>query len=100
MGGGSTDGRWRLAEQVEILAREWDGQLVLYHGGTGDTHLLDEYAALIYRVLSRGPADRDSLLAAMAPDSKEALPAAEQLSRLTRTLEALQRLNILEPSAS
>jgi len=95
---GAEGSRWRLAEDAEFLTREWEGLLVLFHGGSGDTHLLDSIAMHIYKILRQGPAATEELLVALdttaaASDGGGASPR----SQLLRTLGVLQRLDIVEP---
>ena len=87
-------GGWRVVEGVELLCREWEGQLVLYHGGTGNTHLLDGDVAAVFKLLRRGPASVRRLAASLkGGDGKGDCPE----DRLVRILGALQRLDIVEP---
>ncbi len=85
---------WRVVGDAGIQTHEWDGQLVLYHGGTGNTHLLDGDAAVIIRVLHKGAATARQLADELNGDAggEDARQA-----RLARTLDALQRLDIVEP---
>ncbi len=90
--------RWRLAEDAEFLTQEWDGMLVLFHGGSGDTHLLDSSATRIYKILHQGPADTEELLLAVETTAAaSAGGGASPHSQLMRTLGVLQRLDIVEP---
>ncbi|MFQ5488776.1 MAG: HPr-rel-A system PqqD family peptide chaperone [Gammaproteobacteria bacterium] len=87
--GRATDTRWRLVADVEFLTREWDGEFVLYHQGSGDTHLLEGVAAHIFRILLQHPASPADL-SAVCPE--QASPA-----ELNHILGRLQRLDIVEP---
>ncbi len=89
MGRATADTRWRLVADVEFLSREWDGEFVLYHPGSGDTHLLDGVAAHIFRALLQYSASPLELSAAY---SGQASP-----DELNHILGRLQRLDIVEP---
>ncbi|HHH36202.1 MAG TPA: HPr-rel-A system PqqD family peptide chaperone [Gammaproteobacteria bacterium] len=87
-------GGWRVVEGVELLCREWEGQLVLYHGGTGNTHLLDGEAAAVFKLLRAGQAPVRHLAACMKGGDGDGGCSEDGLVRI---LGALQRLDIVEP---
>lgn len=72
---------WRVVPGQSLLHRSWDGQAVLYNDVSGSTHLLDEATLALLHALRAG----------------EVL--AEELAdpELQPTLEALQKLHLVEP---
>lgn len=43
--------RWRLANRSALSWREWDGEIVVYNGASGDIHRLDALSAEAFEVL-------------------------------------------------
>ncbi len=89
----AADRGWSLVEDAELLTREWEGQIVLYHGGTGNTHLLDGQAAVIFNRLRQGAATEGQLAALLG----EGTAGEDEPAGLRHTLGLLQRLDIVEP---
>ena len=42
--------------------RKWDDELVVYDCATGDTHLLDAIASLLFECLQRAPSTSETLI--------------------------------------
>lgn len=38
-----------------LLRREWEGEFVIFHTLTGETHLFSGFAARVFEALERGP---------------------------------------------
>ncbi len=89
MAGESAGREWYLASG-DLRTREWDDCLVLYHGSSGDTHLLNPFASAIVRLLAQGSADHETLREALRQVDGEVPDALES------TLAELQRLGIVE----
>jgi PqqD family protein of HPr-rel-A system len=70
------------------LVRSWDDEHVLFHPGSGDTHLLDDDALRVLAALRAGPATAAQLAARLAPDQEAPAIAALALS-LAADLAAL-----------
>lgn len=68
--------------------RSWDGEHVLYHPGSGDTHLLDDDAMRVLEALRAGPASAAQLAARLAPD-EDAQEGGAQALALAAGLAAL-----------
>ncbi len=88
--GRATETRWRLVADFELLTKEWQGEIVLYHEGSGNTHLLDGAAARLFTLLGESPASVVELSEAWG---REAPPCADLQALLGR----LRRLDLVEP---
>ncbi len=86
---------WKPAA-YHILQRTWGGETVVYHSGSGGTHLIDAGAQAVLASLGEAPASApelyDRLEMASAAESRE-----QALSYVERILEALYRLGLIEP---
>ena len=87
-------GRWQTVAGFDLLWRDWDDGHVVYHSGSGDTHLLDAAAAGIVRRLQQSPA----VPAELSPLVTESLGLApeESLSYTEELLMELERLGLVE----
>lgn len=91
-----SDRRWQVCGPAGLARVEWDGEVAIYHRGSGDTHLLDPLAAELLRALETGPrsdADLVSLLSELVSPQPESPPQAV----VETILGELRRLNIIEP---
>ncbi|MBK1707997.1 HPr-rel-A system PqqD family peptide chaperone [Marichromatium sp. AB32] len=82
--------RWRLSS-APLLEVEWDGERLLYHGASGETHFLNATGARVVERLREGDADLDELLAALDPESLGIAPELlrDQLDALLTRLDEL-----------
>ncbi len=79
-----------------LLWREWDGEFVVFHPPSGDTHLLNAFAAEVLLSLAERPAGLPELMARLARDAGlEAGP--EQEGQVAKLLARLQELGLVEP---
>jgi PqqD family protein of HPr-rel-A system len=71
-----------------LVCREWDGESVVYNHSTGNTHLLDEFSAMVLRQLidARGPLAATDLSASLAGDA-----TAEERDRCDAAVAAVLR---------
>jgi PqqD family protein of HPr-rel-A system len=53
---------WGLPSDTVIHLRFWDDDCVIYNQMTGDTHLIDEIGAVIFKSLAEKTATRTQLL--------------------------------------
>lgn len=86
--------RWRIVPGYELLWFESDDGHVVYHSGSGDTHLIDDAAAELLRLLQAGSEAADALAARLAEDGVASAEAPEYTARL---LHELARLGLVEP---
>lgn len=88
---------WRLTAGQQLRWRSWGDESVLYNDLSGDTHLLDDSAMLVLRLLQRA-AQPEALLAdalcaefdtdhdaASAQDTADLLASLSALSLIERT---------------
>lgn len=90
-----SDRRWQVCGPAALARVDWDGEVAIYHRGSGDTHLLDPLAAELLRALESGPrsdADLVSLLSELVSPE----PARPPQALVEDILGELKRLNIIE----
>ena len=66
--------RWYAAADAALVWREWDGEIVVFNGETGSTHLLNELAGEVLHRLAaaEGGATIGALAVALADDTSSA----------------------------
>ncbi len=76
---------------------QWGEEWLLYHGASGDTHLLEPLAVEVLQALQRAPATAASLVEDLARDGDE-----ETRGRLSAYIDSLvstlARLGVIEPA--
>ena len=86
---------WQLTAPTELQWVQWGDEWVLYHGATGDTHLLEPVAAEALQALRDAPATTEGLVAALAGDADEEV--RRRLSTYIGSLFAtLAKLGVIE----
>jgi len=88
---------WRIPPEADLRHREWDGELVFFHGGAGDTHRFSEASALILLQLMTAHSNESDLTTLLA-EAASAEPA-EAAAALVDILRELARLEFVEPAA-
>jgi PqqD family protein of HPr-rel-A system len=58
----------RLAEDLRLAWRSWDGEIVLLNEASGDTHRLDVFASAAFEALLQGPTEHATLLGQLGED--------------------------------
>ena len=83
--------RWRLTDDALTHVREWDGEFVVYHAPSGDTHLLNEPGMRVLNSLCAQPATEEELLNSFSDvvDSRELAADIDEL------LQQLARLGLI-----
>ncbi|MDX9740594.1 MAG: HPr-rel-A system PqqD family peptide chaperone [Gammaproteobacteria bacterium] len=87
--------RWRIAPGYELLWFEGDDGQVVYHGGSGDTHLIDEAAAALLHLLQSRPQTPIALSSSLVADGRVAADEAPEYTAML--LQELARLGLVEP---
>lgn len=59
---------WRVPPGSTFHWREWDGDYVLYHEQSGDTHFLSAFAARVVECLGDEPLAEDALCQSLSAD--------------------------------
>lgn len=83
--------RWHLCFPHALHLQVWGTQAVLYHGLSGDTHLLEAGTAAIIEQLRLAPASTPELTSLFSTDAEPAL-----LAQLDRVLADLARLGVVQ----
>ncbi len=90
-------GSWRVNAGFDLLWHSWGDEHVVYHCGSGDTHLLDAAATGLLRYLREARvATMDDLSLPVA--AALGMPADEALEYTGNLLEELERLSLVEPN--
>ena len=77
---------WRVPAGRELRWRAWDGEELVYHANSGDTHRLNAVGAAVLRAIERAGVDTpelvDRVAAALQVDRNTVIaPVAELLAR-------------------
>ncbi len=87
--------RWRLTRSHPLVLRRCDDDTLLYHTGSGQTHLLNPFASVGLEALSRRDCDEASLVSELSRTLR--LPTDDALTQSVRVLiEDLERLGLIE----
>ncbi len=87
--------RWRAISGFALHWHSWGKEHVVYNTGSGDTHLFNDFAALILKSLQENPATSDELLQLCTTSFKH--DEREELhSQINELLFELDRLGVVE----
>ena len=90
-----THTRWRIPEGAGLRWRSWNGDHVLYHGASGDTHHVSAVAAAAIHQLESGPATVEQLCRHL--EQTLGLRADRELvGQLEEMLERFDELGLIE----
>ncbi|MES1981068.1 MAG: HPr-rel-A system PqqD family peptide chaperone [Pseudomonadota bacterium] len=90
--------RWRALPELNLHARAWDDEFVVYNSLSGDTHLLGSAAAQILLMLQQAPSDAIALAESLAPRLQLESELDEELAeQITHLLSDLHTLALIEP---
>ena len=92
------DRRWGLPEDVGLLWKSWDEEVIVFNQASGQTHLLDALSAEVLRELEQRPRTIIDL-AALFADRYE-LDSKELGERLTGICRRFDELGLAEPVGS
>lgn len=90
---------WQAVEPAELRWRSWEGQSVVFHVGSGDTHLLSPAAAEILQGLAAGPATFDSIVQRFAT-AMDAPVAPQIFDAVDGVLTSLGALGLVRQAPS
>lgn len=88
--------RWQVADPHRIRMHGWEDGYTVFHGGSGDTHLLDSFTGEVLSCLLKQPMDLDELARTLAGQALAELEPEERAA-LEQALTALQRIHLAEP---
>lgn len=90
---------WKLVDPRGYPRRWWDHQLVVFHPGSGDTHLLNVVAGEVLESLQQSPADILELTSRVAArlDRGADPPLLPQIQELLKELDALGLVEAVLP---
>lgn len=88
--------RWRVPANADFRWRAWDGEFVLYHCNSGDTHRMNAFSAEVLRALGEQPATSAELLRQLS--TRLALEPDETLrANLEALLARFHDFGLIEP---
>ena len=87
--------KWRIYEGYEILNRSFGDQYVVYHCGSGDTHLLDQVSFCVLNELNGQVRSFEQLLEKLTEEFEFELPEQSQ-NYLSNLMSELQNQTIIE----
>ncbi len=90
--------RWKLNPEFQLCWKEWGGQLVLYHTGSGDTHLFDQVGYHILKLLQAKIMTTDEIREQLLVDTSRFTSREYDIADISinELLNDLQRLGITE----
>jgi PqqD family protein of HPr-rel-A system len=92
-------GKWRTNPAAGLRWRSFDGEWVVYDTGSGQTHLLDAFAAAVLGLVESAPQSEAELMSTLL----EHLSAEERTSvprALATILDQLKGVGLVEPIAA
>lgn len=92
------DIEWRVSEDFVILWEEWGDDTIIYHSGSGQTHLLNEIAVYVLQFLQRGSASFSSLLVGLDENIEGGLNAGIR-QHVRELLDRFELLGLVEVSS-
>ena len=87
--------QWHVGTDYELLWYEWDSESIVYHSGTGDTHLFNPAAAEVLKILQRQPVTLEALVARIIDEDESSVQF--QGDDLKVILRQFYQLNLIEP---
>ena len=91
--------QWKLAPNSDLHWRSWDGEVVIFHPASGDTHILHPLAAEILSQLEVKTVDVEQLGAHVA-QTFELQPSDELLRQLEQCVKQFADLGLVIPVES
>ena len=92
------DRRWGLPEDVGLLWKSWDEEVIVFNQASGQTHLLDALSAEVLRELEQRPVTVVDLVTLFA--DRYGLNSEELGDRLTTICRRFDELGLAEPDSS
>jgi len=93
---GAVSTRWKVPDRTRLCWRFWDGEFVVFHANSCDTHLLNPLAAEVLRALTGAPASAPELARHLCSElGAELDPELE--GRVSELLPQLEERGLIEP---
>jgi PqqD family protein of HPr-rel-A system len=89
---------WRLTPGQQLRCRRWGDESILYNDLSGDTHLLDDSAMFLLRILQRATQPEAMLVVAMCTEFEADHDEASALD-VGELLASLHALSLIEWTA-
>ena len=86
---------WRVPPGSTFHWREWNGDYVLYHEQSGDTHFLSAFAARVVECLGAEPLAEDALCQSLSADYT-GNPGSTMPEAMRALLAQLEELGLVE----
>jgi PqqD family protein of HPr-rel-A system len=88
--------RWQVTPDYAVRVHEWEDGFTTFHGGSGDTHLLDHLTGKVLSCLLQQPMSLDDLARSVAAQALAQLDESHAQA-LESALAALHRVHVIEP---
>ncbi len=88
---------WRVSDPSWLSWREWDGEIVLYDGASGDVHRFEALAAETFEILLAAPATLPELASRVAA-SLELDNSPEFVDDVARVVRQLHLSGLFQPA--
>ena len=90
--------QWKLNPEFQLCWKEWDNQLIIYHTGSGDTHLFNQLGYHILKLLKTKPMTTVELRAKLLLNTNGAVSREYETADpdFNEFLNDMQRLGIVE----
>ena len=86
--------KWQVVAGLELIWRVWGDEHIVYHSGTGDTHLLNPAAASVLRMLQKKTTTVTELVDALS--TSDDVPGKVQGINLQLIIDHLEQLCLIE----
>lgn len=90
--------KWQAISSPVLHLRAWEDELVVYNSLSGDTHLLEPLAGLVFTQLRHAPSDETSLVESLC-QAQRTEPDAELSLQVRQILADLHTLALIEEVA-
>lgn len=91
----TNDPGWLLSSRFTLQIRHWDDDYLIYHPGSGDTHLLDATRYLLLRQLGLEPCAGEIIAQRLAAEL-QLEPDASFITEIKTLLSDLYGLGLIE----
>lgn len=87
--------RWQISGQQKLLWQTWDNETVVFHTGSGDTHLLNPFTCELLKLLEKNALSLTELTVALVEHETQD-ENMDMIRHLDATLHELGYLGLIE----
>ncbi len=89
---------WKACASGTLLWEQWNGDYIVYNSHSGETHFLNELAAMALKSLEEVPCNAEQLAKTMA--MRDSIAADLDTPDMQRLIEEFDSLGLIEPHPS